>query len=54
MPAFDRVAQTKQLRHQRLKWLSYIWGIVQGNPDHIESSSASKFGKYSLEVWKIK
>ena len=51
MPSFDRVAPNpavKDLSHAVIA-LCTSGGIVpKGNPDHIESSSASRFGEYSL------
>ena len=52
MPAFDRVAPNKAIKDLSKAKIALVTsgGIVpKGNPDHIESSSASKFGKYSLE-----
>ena len=51
MPSFDRVAPNpavKDLSHAVIA-LCTSGGIVpKGNPDHIESSSASHYGEYSL------
>lgn len=52
MPQFDRVAPNPALRDVTKAKIALVTsgGIVpKGNPDHIESSSASKYGKYSLE-----
>jgi len=52
MPAFDRVPPNPPLADLREVTIALVTsgGIVpKGNPDRIESSSASKFGKYSLE-----
>lgn len=51
MPTFDRVAPNHAVKNLRQATIALVTsgGIVPaGNPDHIESSSASKFGKYSL------
>ena len=50
--AVDRVAPNKAIKDLSKAKIALVTsgGIVpKGNPDHIESSSASKFGKYSLE-----
>lgn len=52
MPEFDRVAPNQPIRDLSKAKIALVTsgGIVpKGNPDHIESSSASKYGKYSLE-----
>lgn len=52
MPVFDRVdpyPAIKDMKHARLALVSSGGPVPKGNPDHIESSSASKYGKYSLE-----
>ena len=52
MPEFDRVAPNPALKDVSKAKIALVTsgGIVpKGNPDHIESSSASKFGSYSLE-----
>lgn len=52
MPEFDRVPPAPAVKDisKALVALVTSGGIVpKGNPDHIESSSASKFGKYDLE-----
>ena len=52
MPSFDRVAPNpavKDMAHATVA-LCTSGGIVPlGNPDHIESSSASHYGKYDIE-----
>lgn len=51
MPVFDRVdAQPaiKDITKARIALVSSGGPVPKGNPDHIESSSASKYGKYSL------
>ncbi len=52
MPVFDRVAPLSPIEDLSKTKIALITsgGIVpKGNPDHIESSSAQKFGKYSIE-----
>jgi betaine reductase len=52
MPVFDRVDPATQVLDITKAKVALVTsgGIVpKGNPDHIESSSASKFGKYDLE-----
>lgn len=52
MPAFDRVdpqPAVKDITKARIALVSSGGPVPKGNPDHIESSSASKFGRYSLE-----
>ena len=51
MPSFDRVSPAAPLRNMKDARIALVTsgGIVpKGNPDHIESSSASKFGRYKL------
>lgn len=52
MPSFDRVAPNpavKDMAHATVA-LCTSGGIVpHGNPDRIESSSASKYGEYDIE-----
>ena len=51
MPVFDRVPPNpavKDMKKARLALVSSGGPVPKGNPDHIESSSASKFGRYSL------
>ena len=55
MPAFDRVAPNKAIKDLSKAKIALVTsgGIVpKGNPDHIESSSASKYGKYELTEFK--
>jgi selenoprotein B, glycine/betaine/sarcosine/D-proline reductase family len=52
MPAFDRVAPNPPVKDIRKAKIAVVTsgGIVpQGNPEHIESSSATKYGIYSIE-----
>lgn len=52
MPDFDRVEPNPPLQDLRNATIALVTsgGIVpKGNPDRIESSSASKYGKYSLD-----
>lgn len=52
MPAFDRVAPLPPVERIREATVALVTsgGIVpRGNPDHIESSSASRYGKYGIE-----
>lgn len=52
MPFFDRVAPNpavKDLKKIRLAVVTSGGIVPQGNPDRIESSSATKYGIYSLE-----
>jgi len=52
MPVFDRVTPLPPIEDLTKITIGLVTsgGIVpKGNPDHIESSSASKFGKYSLK-----
>ena len=52
MPEFDRVEPNPPIADISKATIALVTsgGIVpKGNPDHIESSSASKFGKYDLE-----
>ena len=52
MPEFDRVTPNPAVSDMSKAKLALVTsgGIVpKGNPDHIESSSASKYGKYDLE-----
>jgi len=51
MPVFDRVAPQpaiKDITKARIALISSGGPVPKGNPDRIESSSASKFGRYSL------
>ena len=52
MPNFDRVDPVAPLEDASKAEIALVTsgGIVpKGNPDHIESSSASKYGKYSID-----
>jgi len=52
MPVFDRVAPgpaIADMSKARIALVSSGGPVPKGNPDRIESSSASKFGKYSLK-----
>lgn len=52
MPVFDRVPPNpaiKDITKAKIALVSSGGPVPKGNPDHIESSSASKYGKYSLE-----
>jgi glycine reductase len=52
MPAFDRVPPNPPIEDMSQATVALVTsgGIVpKGNPDHIEASSASKYGEYSLE-----
>lgn len=51
MPVFDRVPPAKPVKDitkAKIALVSSGGPVPKGNPDHIESSSASKYGKYSL------
>jgi glycine reductase len=52
MPNFDRVAPNPAIKDMSKAKIALVTsgGIVpKGNPDHIESSSASKYGKYDID-----
>ena len=52
MPKFDRVdpaAPIKDIRHAKLAVVTSGGVVPTGNPDHIESSNATKYGVYSIE-----
>ena len=52
MPSFDRVAPGEAIKDMSKAKIALVTsgGIVpKGNPDHIESSSASKYGQYDIE-----
>ena len=56
MPEFDRVPPNPAVKDMSKAKLALVTsgGIVpKGNPDHIESSSASKYGKYDLEGFDV-
>lgn len=51
MPSFDRVAPAEAVKDMKNATIAVVTsgGIVpKGNPDHIEASSASKFGTYGI------
>lgn len=51
MPVFDRVdpqPAISDIKKARIALVSSGGPVPKGNPDHIESSSASKYGRYSL------
>ena len=51
MPVFDRVPPAEPIKDMRNAVIAVVTsgGIVpKGNPDHIEASSASKYGTYSI------
>jgi glycine reductase complex component B subunit gamma len=52
MPVFDRVepnAPVSDITRAKIALVTSGGIVPKGNPDHIESSSASKFGKYDIE-----
>ena len=52
MPNFDRVAPNpavKDITKARIALVTSGGIVPKGNPDHIESSSASHYGKYDIE-----
>ena len=52
MPVFDRVAPqpaVPDMKTAKIALVSSGGPVPKGNPDNIESSSASKYGKYSLK-----
>jgi len=52
MPVFDRVEPAEAIKNMKQTKVALVTsgGIVpKGNPDHLESSSASKYGEYSLD-----
>ncbi len=52
MPAFDRVdpqPAVKDIRNAKIALVTSGGIVPLGNPDHIESSSATKYGRYDLE-----
>ena len=52
MPTFDRVEPNpavKDLAHATIALVTSGGIVPKGNPDHIESSSASHYGKYDIE-----
>ena len=51
MPKFDRVdpaAPVTDIKHATIAIVTSGGVVPQGNPDHIESSNATKFGEYSI------
>ncbi len=52
MPVFDRVepnAPVVDIKKAKIALVTSGGIVPKGNPDHIESSSASKYGEYSIE-----
>ncbi len=52
MPVFDRVppaAAIKDLKNATIALVTSGGIVPKGNPDHIEASSATKYGEYSIE-----
>ena len=52
MPKFDRVTPAKPVENMKKAKIAVVTsgGVVPtGNPDHIESSNATKYGAYSIE-----
>ena len=52
MPVFDRVEPSKAIKDITKAKIAIVTSggtVPKGNPDHIESSSASKYGEYSIE-----
>lgn len=52
MPSFDRVRPApavKDMKHARIALVTSGGIVPKGNPDRIESSSASKFARYDLD-----
>ena len=52
MPSFDRVAPgpaIQDMAHAKIALVTSGGIVPKGNPDHIESSSASKYGQYDIE-----
>ena len=55
MPSFDRVAPGEaitDLAHTTIALVTSGGIVPKGNPDHIESSSASKFGRYDISSFE--
>ena len=55
MPDFDRVEPNKaviDLANAKIALVTSGGIVPKGNPDHIESSSASKYGKYDISIFK--
>lgn len=52
MPSFDRVEPgpaITDMKHARIALVTSGGIVPKGNPDHIESSNAQKYGSYSIE-----
>ena len=52
MPDFDRVAPNpavKDIAHAKIALVTSGGIVPKGNPDHIESSNATHYGKYDIE-----
>ncbi len=52
MPVFDRVEPGKAIKDMSKATIAVVTSggtVPKGNPDHIESSNASKYGTYSME-----
>ena len=52
MPKFDRVSPAEaitDMKHAKIAVVTSGGVVPQGNPDHIESSNATKYGVYSIE-----
>lgn len=52
MPVFDRVEPGKAIKDMSKATIAVVTSggtVPKGNPDHIESSNASKYGTYSIE-----
>lgn len=52
MPSFDRVEPgpaIKDMAHAKIAFVTSGGIVPKNNPDHIESSSASKYGQYDIE-----
>lgn len=55
MPTFDRVDPNpaiKDMAHTKIAIVTSGGIVPKGNPDHIESSSASKYGKYDIAQFR--
>lgn len=55
MPSFDRVPPNPpvvDMKHAKVALVTSGGIVPTGNPDHIEASSASKYGEYSLAEFK--
>ena len=52
MPSFDKVeanSAVKDIRNARIALVTSGGIVPKGNPDHIESSSASRYGEYNID-----